>query len=1666
MNSQDLTPMPIVTDTQNRSPLRSFSLRQRLVAASMLVPLAGVSIAVGAALAQTRPVVQPAGKTAPVSQSVGQQAGQTNTSQPQATAQPVAPANSAVAVLMERANFWRNQSQFTQALESLDRALKLDPQNADVLALTGQIQAESGNRADAERTLSRLRQAAPGDARIERIDQAIKIGPISNDSLAEARRLARDGKIAEAVDRYNRVLRGNPPPDNLAVEYYQTLAGTEGGWERARDGLAATVRANPQDARAQLAYAQMLTYRDAARGEGINRLATLAQNAAVSDQATRAWRQALGWLPQEKGSIEPLQAYLAVHPNDADIQQRLELSKNPPPDPNDPSAQQRIAAFEQLNKGKLNDAATGFQQAIAANANDADATGGLGVVRLRQGKYDEARTLLSRAMALDPANKGRWEPALKGVAAAVAGSQPDPVNALVDRGDFAGAEAELLRQTRSGGSAATFARLADMQARQGKTSAAEQSYRNALAKNPNFAPALVGLAGIVGGQGGHDEAIGLLRRAEQAGGDRRLVGQAKALQLREQALTITDPATQAGLIRSAIDADPGNPWLRLDYARSLVKQGDMPGARAVMAQVVAGNPGPEALKAGILFANETSDPDAATTLYGRLPPNARSADLRTLQAQAELQREIGRLLDLPRATARQRLLAMANMSDPDGARGAAISRALASIGDPASARRAILVAREATPNQQPGARVAYAAALLDVGDATGAQVMLTPLGNGSVLTAEQRKSFLQLRAGLAVKTADNLNQAGKQAEAYDRLAPVLAADPDNTDMNLALARLYSGARNPREALDINEALLRRDPTNSDARRGAVAAALQAGDRARADALVREGLEIAPDDPKSWMASADLAKARGNTARALRDLAHARQLRLQQLGYADNGNDPSTLTQVTLDPNDAPIKVQSRAQVRTAPLGSTQPLSPALLTYGTPDRGQDVSPLAVPPSFGRPTPLALPTQDSALPVQPQTQPAQQQPAAAQQRSQAPAQPVYQPQAQPVYQPQPRSQAPVAALPDPSPLPPFAPAATQTSAQPVRGRVLDTQPSTLPQPQRLAQGTTRSADDLNAQQLQAATQPIYPAAPSYPGASYPAPSYPAPAYPAPAYPAAPSYPQSPYPAPVPQQIRPQYAQPNGTVGYQSPAPGAQVPGGYAPAAQVPAELRYQPQTQGYLPQYTPAPPLNAAQRIASDDAQFLRDSDFNKSFRPFLPRSVGADAEGPYGNSSQPNGPVGFYDNPFRRSPDDAIAAAPTFRAASGNGFANTTVGAKVVGPDPVEQEIDRSIVQLRDGLAPTVQGGFGFRMRSGDAGLDKLTEITVPMSTSFSPLGTGTVTLTATPVSLDAGVLGGDDNNLQRFGTYALGLKAPVTTNNSYIPAYYPGSPGTRPGTQTAQGVALNVGYTNQILNAGFGSSPVGFKVPNMLGNFEITPQLTPNVRLRVGIERTSLTDSVLSYAGTRDPVSGRTWGGVVRNRGKLEVDIVSGNANFYIGGAGGNVTGRHVVTNSEMDFGMGGSAPIYKQGDDEIRAGVDLTYISYTKNLRFFTLGQGGYFSPQSYVSALIPFTYRTKVDDDLTYEFGVAIGAQTFSEKSSPYYPADATLQSQLDSGASWSGLNKTYPARSQSGFAGNVHGKLDYRVSPGLSIGAQLAYQHSGSFDEAAGTVYARYVFNGTQK
>ena len=1249
-----------------------------------------------------------------------------------AQAQPAnAPADAgmsaAAKVLLDQANYWRSQNQPENAERALDRLLRVEPDNPDALALQAQIQAEGGNRSAAQATLSRLRSLRPEDPRIAAVEQAMRVGSIDPAGLAEARRLAREGHNAEAIARYQRLFRGSEPPDALAVEYYDVLAGTEGGWDKARTGLGRVVAANPGDARAQLAYAQLLTYHEDTRAEGIQRLSVLAKAPQTATAAAKAWRQALEWLPIDAASIPAYQDWLAQHPNDGVISAKLDQAKNPPQAPADIAAAKRSAAFAALNAGKLNEAEAGFQAVLDANPEDADALGGLGIVRLRQNKAAEARDLLSRAMQADPAHKSRWESALAG---ASVGEDYAAARAAIQQGRLDAAERQLRAIIARGGDVAgAQAMLADVLSRRGDLSGAEAQYRAVLAHQPNNADAMVGLAQVLGKLGRGEEAENLLDRAQSAG-NTRAVGRIRADALRQQAAAVRDPVTKLALLRAAVAAEPADPWTRLDLARALSAAGRKSEARAVMAEATDGpHPSVDALRAGALFAAEDNRPADAAKLVERLPPAARTTDMRALLAQGKLQADIRSATSLGAvspAAAREKLLTMAAQPDPDGSRGVAIARAFLEMHNPAGAREALATAQAATRSPTPAQRIAYAGMLLQAGDTRGAQILIHSMDGATGLTAQQTADLNRLRAGTAIRTADALNAEGRQADAYDVLEPALARTPDDPDLNMAVARLYARADEPRKALALNQALVSRDPSNLDARQAAVNAAIQVRDWQLAERLVREGLQLSPDDPKAWLMAATLNRARGNDRRALQNLRQAASLRRQEIG-ADRPL-PFTSGQAT----------QSDRASRTA----------------------------------------------------------------------------------MYQ-------------------------------------ISTFDDTL----------------------------------------------------------------------VPQ-------------------------GG-----------------------------------------------------------------------------------NPFRRNegaPDNTqLTEAPALLPPP-------------MPRDPMLQDIDKQIASVQQDLAPKLTVGPSFRSRTGTSGLDQLSEASLPTDLVVHPFGRGLMTFTATPTFLSAGDVPGDTKSQQSFGTGALGGR-PV------------------PPSQHAEGVGLSLAYQLGWLKADVGVSPIGFQQQNILGGVELSPEIADGVRLRVLGERRSVTDSVLSYAGTQDPATGTHWGGVTRTRGHAQIEFSTQGANFYAGGGYAMLNGLNVESNREYEFGAGGSYPVWHGKTDELRIGLDLVYFAYDKNLRFFTLGQGGYFSPQSYFATVLPVHYTSK-SDDLTWSVGASLGYQTYNEHASPVFPNDPGLQSALlAEAATTPGLLTSYPSRSASGLVGGADAAVEYRINDVFRLGGRASYQHAGDWSEATGTLFARYIFSG---
>ena len=369
-------------------------------------------------------------------------------------------------------------------------------------------------------------------------------------------------------------------------------------------------------------------------------------------------------------------------------------------------------------------------------------------------------------------------------------------------------------------------------------------------------------------------------------------------------------------------------------------------------------------------------------------------------------------------------------------------------------------------------------------------------------------------------------------------------------------------------------------------------------------------------------------------------------------------------------------------------------------------------------------------------------------------------------------------------------------------------------------------------------------------------------------------------------------------------------------------------------------------------------------------------------------------------------------------------------------DPLVARLDRDIAVVRDEASPSVQAGAGFRGRSGASQLDTLTEVTAPLEATVSPGGRGTLKFVATPIFLFAGRV--DAGNRRYFGTQALPL----------------GPPGQGVADRHAEGLGLDLGYTLDGLSGDIGVTPLGFRETNAVGGLEWAPTIADRTRLRLTAERRAVTDSLLSYAGDHDHGVARDWGGITRSRGHVTLETSVGAVDLYAGGGYGALDGHHVKSNAEGEAGAGGSFAVFKTATEEARLGLDLVYYGYDRNLRYFTYGQGGYFSPQRYLAALLPLTYKAQLDDDLAYELGATVGVQSYHENRSVYFPLDPALQAA--SGAS-------YPGRNVFGFAGGAHGSLDYRVTPSLHLGTRADYSHAGDYDDGSALLYARYVFNG---
>ncbi|MFL6465081.1 MAG: cellulose synthase subunit BcsC-related outer membrane protein, partial [Bryobacteraceae bacterium] len=200
------------------------------------------------------------------------------------------------------------------------------------------------------------------------------------------------------------------------------------------------------------------------------------------------------------------------------------------------------------------------------------------------------------------------------------------------------------------------------------------------------------------------------------------------------------------------------------------------------------------------------------------------------------------------------------------------------------------------------------------------------------------------------------------------------------------------------------------------------------------------------------------------------------------------------------------------------------------------------------------------------------------------------------------------------------------------------------------------------------------------------------------------------------------------------------------------------------------------------------------------------------------------------------------------------------------------------ISLEDRLASIESRGTPFlesrtivQSRSGQAGFDRLLIQQANFEASTVIANQFRVSAIAKPTYLQGGTT--DGQSTLRFGTLAAG--------SSF-------------GPQSAGGLAAEAQISSQSFGLRVGTSPQGFLAKNIIAGLRFQPGNGPVTFL---LERDSVKDTMLSYAGVRDPSSNQIWGGVVANSASVLGHWGDDKSGFYAGAGYQSLTGRSVASN-------------------------------------------------------------------------------------------------------------------------------------------------------------------------
>lgn len=1544
---------------------------------------------------------------------------------------PPAPADvrKTIQSILPTIRYWKAKGRDGKVVELWQSVLKIDPKNVTALSELAILEIKAGNTGAANGYVNTLESLDPKNPAIARLRQGIELGGKFPVLLQQARDLIKVGKTAEGVAKFREAFGQSKPEGRVALEFYQTLSGLPGGWQEAREGLERLVQSHPGDKTMELALAKHLTYNETTRRQGIQRLHALATDPLVGKPAREAWRTALGWLHASTADVEYFTQYMSAVGDDSDLQTRVNELENEKEravaDKKKPAQNLEIATgFNLLNhaKGrektaKLDQAASYFQRAIGKRQKASLGHLGMAVLELRKEEPDleKATREVEEARRLAPRSR-TWVKTAEAIAFTRLMAD---ASAHLYAGEYTLAERDYLDAQNA----------LNKQTTRGKQDWTTRETQSGWIR--------MGLANVYAATGKYEPALALYRELAEPSTTRPANQRAEAqrslvaLLLRMQRLD---------------DAAAANAKLRnMDSEKSLSPSVlEAEGLRAqAMAARTRGNED-EAVtlltKAMQTDAQDYWSPlelayiylargelDTARAMLDRVAA-MRTAE-KTLDARKRAALIVARAVYLEyeypdepvRALESLNQIAAKDVKDwPEDARHLrrtletriAITNAkkTAPAGGLVKALRSIL----ATVQDDPELTMQLC---VEVAKAGGADTVTGPAKKAVSMALPSQHAGLALEYAYVLLEADELNEMAnvlQQLEDDPTLSPRSRADLQKLTMTLAVKQAHQAREDGdlAKAFAIVAKVCRNYPTTCKglhARTGT--------DYDATVAFLTQAVRRDPHDYWSWLELAYTHMDRGEP--------EAAAAILDRLAQADKKEKPR------LDPKQRTALLMASAIFLSAKFPDE------------PERALDVL-----MRIDTKDPLDWPADAQRLKRRLETEIALREAeahvaAGGDLRALDAVMVTVQDDPELVM----LVAVEMARLGGADLVLGQAQRAVVTARPGVRQQLRLQLASILLEAGKLGEMAGVLRDIANNPTLtpraKAELQRLNVAL-VVKQASVAVEEHEQTRAFAILNRAAHEYPES-----LEVQV--------GLGNLHNSA------GEYREGLAIFQALLKRSLPESQELQVRQGAVVSLAGMLEEGRAQqVIRDGlahPWRQPLNGVRMQVIAARFEATQGDTSEANKMLNNALEETRKLRDLKPLPPPeqgmgTEATATELKLANTkNERVERVPPREVETEETEIVGALVDNgtrTAPWIRADGYLRYRDGEGGLGRLTEIGLIALTHLSFGSGGMVELMANPVSADAGTLNlGEPTVFRRFGQLA---------NVATLP-------GGNFAAQSQTGAALGARIGWKPVSLAVSSTPLGFTLTTLTGEVEAHGTLG-RLEVQGRLRRDSVKDSLLSWAGVRDPISGVAWGQITANGGELNASFEDGKFSFFLYASVDEMLGTHVPNNRRIAGGAGIRGKLGGRGGAAFKTGLTLAGMGYQSNLRYFTFGQGGYFSPQTFVHASVPaeFSYRA---ENLYFELGADAGINYLREDVSDFFPVDSNLQAILRTRTDANGqaLPVSFAAQSAVGPAFNAKLKLDYDVSNEISTGLYLHAHTAVDYREAFGLVYLRYRFAPTE-